>query len=219
MCLNRKKQIRAAILLGLALLICSFSAARASGQLPTDIRAQFGGIEITDAAYWDSPGSTWFVLIRTPDRINRLLCYTLENGTWTQKFQTSAAVPQGDGRVQILFSGQEKEITGSDTVTKPILTVMQYGTGADELSIQFQAEFLRSVSGVWNLVRAEFTEEQMHLDILDDTLIFRSADDQAPEQPETIPYTMERDLRWIDLLKIPKTPEQVLQQNLVLPTL
>ena len=217
MCLNRKKHIRAAILLGLALLICSFPAVRASGQLPTDIRVQFGGIEITDAAYWGSPGSTWFVLIRTPDRINRLLCYTLENGIWTQKFQTGTAVPQGDGRVRILFTDQEKELTDNGTVTKPILTVMQYGTGTEELSVRLQAEFMRSVSGVWNLVRAEFAEEQTHLDILEDTVIFRPAGGQETDRPEAIPYILERDLSRIDLSEIPKNPEQARQQNLVLP--
>ena len=216
--LNRKKIIRAASLLGLALIICSLPSARAAGQLPTDIRAQFGGIEITDSAYWDSPGSTWFVLIRTPDQTNRLLCYTLENGTWTQKFQTGAAVPQGDGRVRILFSGQEKETTVSGTVTKPLLTIMQYGTGTDELSIRLQAEFLRSVSGEWNLVRAVFPEEQMHLDFLEDTVIFRSASEQETDLTEMIPYIMDRDLRCIDLSEIPKTPEQALQQSLGLPT-
>ena len=216
--LNRKILLRAVALLGLALLVCRLPAARAAGQLPTDIRAQFGGIEITDTAYWDSPGSTWFVLIRTPDQANRLLCYTLENGTWTQKFQTGAAVPQGDGRVRILFSGQEKEITVSGTVTKPILTIMQYGTGIDELSVRLQAEFLRSVSGEWNLVRAVFPEEQMHLDFLEDTVVFRYEDDQETNRTEMIPYTMDRDLRCIDLSEIPKTPEQALQQSLGLPT-
>ena len=211
--MNQKRVIRAAALLGLALHVCRLPAARAAGQLPTDIRAQFGGIEITDTAYWDSPGSTWFVLIRTPDQTNRLLCYTLENGTWTQKFQTSTAVPQGDGRVRILFSGREKEITVSGTVTKPVLTIMQYRTGTDELSVRLQAEFLRSVSGVWNLVRAEFAEEQMHLDILEDTVIFRSEADQETGCPEMVPCTMDRDLRSIDLSEIPKTPEQARQQN------
>ena len=209
--LNWKKQFRAVILLGLALLICRLPAAGASGQLPTDIRAQFGGIEITDAAYWDSPGSTWFVLIRTPDQTNRLLCYTLENGIWTQKFQTNSAVPQGDGRVRILFSDQVKEITGSGTVTKPVLTVMQYGTGADELSVLLQVDFLRSVSGTWNLYRAEFAEEQMHLDILEDTVIFRHADEQETDITETVQYTLERDMRAVDLSEIPKTPEQALR--------
>ena len=210
---NRKKHIWTAILLGLTLLVCSFPAARASGQLPTDIRAQFGGIEITDAAYWDSPGSTWFVLIRTPDKTNRLLCYTLENGSWTQKFQTSTAVPQGDGRVRILFSDREKETAGGVTVIKPVLTVMQYGTGTDELSVRLRVEFLRSVTGIWDLIRAEFTEEQMCLDFLEDAVIFQPAGDLKPDQPEIIPYTLERDLRRIDLSEIPKTPEQAQQQN------
>lgn len=206
--LNRKKQIRAAVLLGLALLICRLPAAQASGQLPADIRAQFGGIEITDSAYWDSPGSTWFVLIRTPDRVNRLLCYTLESGAWTQQFQTSAAVPQGDGRVRILFSDQVKEITGSGTVIKPVLTVLQYGTGPDEPSMRLQLEFMRSVSGIWNLFRAVFSDEQMCLDIDEDNVAFRPAADPDSDRLQTVTVTLERDLRHMNLAEIPKIPEQ-----------
>jgi hypothetical protein len=206
--LIRKKQFRAAVLLGLALLICRLPAARASGQLPADIRAQFGGIEITDSAYWDSPGSTWFVLIRTPDRVNRLLCYTLESGTWTQQFQTSAAVPQGDGRVRILFSDQIKEITGSGTVIKPVLTVLQYGIGPDEPSMQLQLEFMRSASGIWNLFRAVFSDEQMCLDIDEDIVAFRPAAEPDSDRLQTVTVTLERDLRHMNLAEIPKTPEQ-----------
>ena len=205
---NWKKHIRAGILLGLALLICGPASAQASGQLPTDIRAQFGGIEITDTAYWDSPGSTWFVLIRTPDRVNRLLCYTLEGGAWTQQFQTSAAVPQGDGRVRILFSDQVKEITGSDTVIKPVLSVLQYGTGPDEPSMRLQLEFMRSASGIWNLFRAVFSDEQMCLDIDEDNVAFRPAADPDSDRLQTVTVTLERDLRHMNLAEIPKTPEQ-----------
>ena len=88
------RHIRTVLLLVLALLLCVLSPAQASAQLPTDIRAQFGSIEITGTAYWDTPGSTWFVLIRTPDRVNRLLCYTLQSGTWVQEFQAAESVPQ-----------------------------------------------------------------------------------------------------------------------------
>ena len=208
--LKWKKHIRAGILLGLVLLICGPASAQASGQLPTDIRAQFGGIEITDAAYWDSPDSTWFVLIRTPDRVNRLLCYTLDHATWTQKFQTSTAVPQGDGRVRIFFSDRIRETAG--TAVYPVLMILQYGTGGDESSVQLQFEFIRSASGVWNLFRAEFAKERMHLDIDEDTIVFRPADDRDPGLAQAVRYTLERDLCRLDLADIPKTPEQA-QQN------
>ena len=106
-----RKILRIAVLAGMILFTGCRQTAEASGQLPLDIRARFGGIEITDTAYWDSPESTWFVLIRTPDRTNILLCFVLENGTWTQKFQTDTAVPQGEDRVSILFTDQVKEST------------------------------------------------------------------------------------------------------------
>ena len=90
--MNNIKRL-AALMLAFGFLCCAHAAQATSAQLPLDIKAQFGSIEITDTAYWDSPGSTWFVLIRTPDGVNRLLCYVLENGVWTQKFQTAAAMP------------------------------------------------------------------------------------------------------------------------------
>ena len=50
------------------------------------------------------PGSTWFVLVRTPDGTNMLVCFVLSNGAWVQAFHTAAAIPQGDGRVRIHFT-------------------------------------------------------------------------------------------------------------------
>ena len=93
----------------LFLLLCCAFPARASQQLPTDIRIQFGNVEIVDTACWEGPESTWFVLVRTPDKMNRLLCYTRENGTWIQRFQTSSAVPQGPERVRIVITDKVQD--------------------------------------------------------------------------------------------------------------
>ena len=172
--LNPAKRFRTVLLLVLALLLCVLLPAQASAQLPTDIRAQFGGIEITGSAYWDSPGSTWFVLIRTPDKVNRLLCYTLENGTWVQEFQAADSVPQGEGAVRILFSGREKEIIDDQPVIRPVLMITQNGTGEDESRMIRQYEFLRSAAGEWNLVRAFFPDGPLHLE----TTLTRSCFDE-----------------------------------------
>lgn len=200
------RHIRTVLLLVLALLLCVLSPAQASAQLPTDIRAQFGSIEITGTAYWDTPGSTWFVLIRTPDRVNRLLCYTLQNGTWTQEFQTAESVPQGEGTVRILFSDREKEIIDDQMVVRPVLMITQNGTGEDESRMIRQYEFLRSASGEWNLVRAFFPDGPLRLEFGDGILSI-----QFPDGLQSVPWASARDLCGISLAGIPETPDQALQ--------
>ena len=201
-----KKHIRTVLLLVLSLLLCGLPAVQASTQLPTDIRAQFGGIEITGAAYWDTPGSTWFVLIRTPDKVNRLLCYTLENGTWVQEFQAADSVPQGEGTVRILFSDREKEIIDDQPVIRPVLMITQNGTGGDESRMIRQYEFLRSASGEWNLVRAFFPDGPLRLEFGDGILSI-----QFPDGLQSVPWASARDLCGISLAGIPETPDQALQ--------
>ena len=201
-----KKHIRTVLLLVLSLLLCGLPAVQASTQLPTDIRAQFGSIEITGTAYWDTPGSTWFVLIRTPDRVNRLLCYTLQNGTWTQEFQAAESVPQGEGTVRILFSDREKEIIDGQPVIRPVLMITQNGTGGDESRMIRQYEFLRSAAGEWNLVRAFFPDGPLRLEFGDGILSF-----QLPDSRQAVPWTSSRDLRGISLAELPETPDQALQ--------
>lgn len=201
-----EKHIRTVLLLVLALLLCGLPAAEASAQLPTDIRAQFGGIEITGAAYWDTPGSTWFVLIRTPDKVNRLLCYTLQNGTWVQEFQAAESVPQGEGTVRILFSDREKDIIDGQPVIRPVLMITQNGTGEDESRVIRQYEFLRSAAGEWNLIRAFFPDGPLRLEFGDGILSF-----QLPDGLQAVPWTSSRDLRGISLSELPETPDQALQ--------
>ena len=201
-----KKHIRTVLLLVLSLLLCGLPAVHASTQLPTDIRAQFGSIEITGAAYWDTPGSTWFVLIRTPDKVNRLLCYTLQNGTWVQEFQVAESVPQGEGVVRILFSDREKEIIDGQPVICPVLMITQNGTGKDESRMIRQYEFLRSAAGEWNLVRAFFPDGPLHLEFGDGILSF-----QLPDSLQSVPWASARDLRGISLSELPETPDQALQ--------
>ena len=194
----------------LALLLCAavfMPAALASRQLPLDIRAQFGSIEITDSTYWDSP-ETWFVLIRTPDKVNRLLCYVLKNGTWTQKFQTAAAVPQGQGKVRIVFTDQVRDFVHDRIIPGPVLVIMQYGTGLYESSVMARCGFVSSGPDTWMLFDAFFQDEQADVEIGEDTVTFRTPIDQDHERIKTVPVSIERDLRVLDFTEIPRTPEQ-----------
>ncbi len=205
--MNIRKRF-AALAVALGVLCCAHAAQATSAQLPLDIKAQFGSIEITDAAYWDSPGSTWFVLIRTPDGVNRLLCYVPENGVWTQKFQTAAAMPQGKNRVRLYVTDKVLDFANDRIIPGPILEVMQYGTGEHESGIILHYGFVRSDPETWTLFNAFFWEEQTHLDIEADSVTFRMPDDQYHDIRKTIPLRMERDLRKIDFTEIPRTAEQ-----------
>ena len=186
-------------------IVCS---AHAAGQLPLDIRARFGSIGITDTAYWENPESTWFVLARTPDGTNMLFCFVLERGEWMQRFQTDTALPQGNGRVRILFSDRVRDTADGRESVQPVLTIMQYGTGDGETSVRVQADFLRSASGEWNLIRVYLAEEKVCLEISEDTITFTSLTGQDPQRDRTVRAEIERDLRRIDLAGIPGSPEE-----------
>ena len=202
-----KKCAWAAAAAALVILLCRAPAARAGGQLPLDIRAQFGAIEIVDTAQWDGNGSTWFVLVRTPDHVNRLLCYTLENGAWTQQFQTAAALPQGDGRVRIVITDRSQDFTLNRVTGGPILLIMQYGTGEYESSVIQHHAFARSENGEWLLFSAFFTEEQWNVAIDENEVIYHKPMDRDQNEFHTVPVRLERNLRHADLTAVPRTPE------------
>ena len=196
------------LLAGLILFTGRACTARASRQLPADIRCQFGSIDITDTACWDGDGSTWFLLVRTPDHVNRLLCYTLENGTWMQRIQTSEAVPQGDERVRIVITNRVQDFAGSRTIPGPILLIMQYGSGEYESSVLLHYAFQRTASGEWKLFSAAFQEEQVRLDFEEDSITFRTPAGQDHYASQTVQGTFERDLRRVRFPEIPRTPGQ-----------
>ena len=200
-----KRAAALALVLG---FLCCVHAARATAQLPLDIKNQFGNAEIVDSTYWDSPGSTWFVLVRTPDGVNHLVCYLLENGTWTQKFQTAAAMPQGQGKVRIVFSDNVLDFANDRIIPGPVLVVVQYGIGEHESGVMVHYGFVRTDPETWTLFSASFQEEQTHVDIEEDYVTFRTPVDQNHDRRKTVPLRMERDLRKVDFTKIPRTPEQ-----------
>ena len=67
---------------------------------------------------------------------------------------------------------------------------------------------VRSDPETWTLFQAFFQEEQTHLDIREDSVMFRTPVDQDHDIRKTIPLRMERDLRKIDFTGIPRTAEQ-----------
>lgn len=202
-----------AVLLGLILLSGCICAVRAENQLPDEIRGALTGLEITGSAYWDNPGSTWFVLVRTPDGTNMLVCFVLSNGAWVQAFHTAAAIPQGDGRVRIHFT--DKSISFSEpshSRTGPILLIMQYGTGLYKNSVKVHTSFLRSDTGIWECFHAFFQDEQSSLYYYEDSISFHTPLDQDHDEVHTVKGDFERDLRTLDFNSIPRTWEQAAEK-------
>ena len=97
-----KKKTWIAVVAGLVLLLICACNATAEGQLPAGIRDSLGGVKIVSSVSWEDPGrgTAWFVLTRTGDGTNTLHCFVQRNGSWTKRFSTSKAVPQGKTGLQ-----------------------------------------------------------------------------------------------------------------------
>ena len=86
-------------------------------------------LKILKTAGWQGPGPAWFVLVRTPDGTNLLLCFEEADGRWVQRFHTAAAVPQGKTAVDYLYVSEQSQSfvdTGYTGYT------IQERTGADD---------------------------------------------------------------------------------------
>ena len=155
-----KKRNWLAVLIGMILLIGMICPVQAEEQLPAEIKSALTGMEITQTAYWESPGSTWFVLIRTPDRMNMLLCFELHDGNWIQSFHTSTALPQGKISVERLhITDKVQDFVYNRTWPGPILMILTDDGG--------YTSYQRSDSGQWNLFKVFYLDEQIHLDFDD----------------------------------------------------
>ena len=56
-----------------------------------------------------------------------------------------------------------------------------------------------------------YQEEQIHLDFDDESVKFRTPVDQDHSRIETVQGVFERDLRKVDLNRIPRSPQQALE--------
>ncbi len=196
-----RRQKWLAILIGLILMVGLLFPAQAEEKLPAEIQGVLAGAEILKTAYWESPGSTWFVLIRMPDGMNVLLCFELHDGNWIQSFHTSAAVPQGNARVvRLHLTDTVRDYVYNRTWPGPILMILTDDGG--------YTSYQRSGSGLWELFKVFCPDEQVHLDFNNESVIFCSPIDQDHNRFETVYGSFERDLRKVELTSIPKSPQQ-----------
>lgn len=201
-----------AILAGFILAVVLLCPARAEDQLPEEIRDSLGGMKIVRTAHWDGLESTWFVLVRTPDGENMLVCFVREDGSWVRSFYTAAAIPQGEDAVEYLVvsdhmvsfqDGRTRVITG------PIL-VMPEKSGS-------RTSYLLNGSGQWELFNVFWYDEQVTLEFSDGSVEFRSPVDQDHERVITVQGSFERDLRKVVYTEIPRSPQQAEQAPAVDP--
>ncbi len=147
-------------------------------------------------------------MVHTPDKKNTLLCFTQSNGAWIQNFHTSAAVPQGNGKVFMYITDKVTSIYPNRSRSGPILMLMQNGTGIYENGVHIHTSYLRSDSGRWELFDAFFWEEQARLEFEDGSFDFLITIDQDHDEFHTFTGTFDRDLRTMDFSSIPRTLKQ-----------
>ena len=198
-----KKHGWLAILIILVLAAGPAVSARAEAQLPAEILEKLGDLEIVKTAYWENPGSTWFVLTRTPYGENMLLCFVQEGGTWVRSFATADAVPQREDMIAYFFI-TDKGVSVRDDLTRvfpgPILAILDR-TGS-------RTSYQRDESGQWKLFDVFWQEEQTSLEYSDEGIVFRMPLDHNRDRVVTVPGTFERDPRNMVFDAIPRTPQQ-----------
>ena len=71
--------------------------------------------------------------------------------------------------------------------------------------------YQRSDAGQWNLLKAFYLDEQIHLDFDDASITYRTPIDQNHDRFETVQGSFERDLTKVDIKTIPRSPQQAQQ--------
>ena len=71
----------------------------------------------------------------------------------------------------------------------------------------------RTAPGQWDLLSAFYLEEQVHVDFIDGEVKYRTPIDQNNNRIITVRAPLERDLRKVDITRIPKTPEAALKET------
>ena len=199
--MSMKKHGWLSVLASFILIVRCVCSASAVEQLPEEIRNVLSGAEITHSAFWDGPGSTWFVVIRTSDQTNTLVCFEQHDNRWIQRFHTNTAVPQGNVGVKLIhITDKVEDFVYNRTWPGPVLMILM-----DDGSY---TSYQRSDSGQWNLFKVFYQNEQVYLDFEDESIIYRTPIDQDHSKFETVYGSFERDLRKTDLNSIPRTPVQ-----------
>ncbi len=207
-----KKVMAMCLLLGVFLL--NAVPAMAAIELPFEIREAFQHADIISAAQWNEPDKdTCFVLVRTKEGTNSLVCFINENGTWIEEFSTREAIPQGDNRVDLQISDGAWSFRNAQNDARqylegPILIILQYGI--DGGSIEQMLSFQRSDMGGWNLIALRNYPVSAVINIdAGAVTYYRVVTDKGQDMViGTAPCGFERDLRYLRLSDIPLTFQQ-----------
>ena len=190
------------------LILLALSVSAGAEELPAEIRNALDGnrMEILKTAGWQNPGPAWFVLVRTPDGTNLLLCFEEADGRWVQRFHTAAAVPQGKTAVDYLYVSEQSQSFVYNKIWQGPILLISCDNG------DFFA-YERTAPGQWDLLSAFYLEEQVHVDFIDGEVKYRTPIDQNNNRIITVRVPLERDLRKVDITRIPKTPEAALKET------
>lgn len=207
-----KKVMAMCMLLGVRLL--NVVPAMAAIELPFEIREALQHAAIVSAAQWnESDKDAWFVLVRTKEGTNSLVCFINENGTWIEEFSTHEAIPQGGNRIDLQISDGAWSFRNAQNDERrylegPILIILQYGM--DGGSIEQMLSFQRSDMGGWNLIalRNYPASAVINIDAEFVTYFHVVADKGQDMAIGTVLCGFERDLRYLRLSDVPLTFQQ-----------
>ena len=207
-----KKTMAMCLLLGVLLL--NAVPAMAAIELPFEIREAFQHADIISATRWNKSGKdTCFVLVRTKEGTNSLVCFINGNETWIEEFRTHEAIPQGDNRIDLQISDgawnfRNAQKDKGQYLEGPILIILQFGM--DGGSIEQMLGFQRSNMGGWKLIALRNYPASALINIDDEAVTYyRVVADKGQDRfIGTVLCGFERDLRYIHLLDIPLTFQQ-----------
>ena len=147
----------------------SFSSLYTLEALPPDIAAAIEGETLLSSAQAEVPeGDCLFVLSRTREGSNRLLCFTSSGDGYGLLFASTEGIPQGTNPMTIEITSSMEDLTTHEVYDFPVLCISQRDEAGEylELSVCYRYQAMDA----WRLFRIWSYTSFENLRIQDDTL-------------------------------------------------
>lgn len=209
-----KMRMKRAIKMGCLFCVCLLMLpmiALGEEELPGDIQEYFQssafiGWTIADQAFFDASGAEdcWFVLLRTAKDENVLYAFAQKGGVYKERFHTADAVPQGENAVDIDVRYSFSDDQTGATYNKPVLCIYQFDSACEyaQTSVYYYLQ-----NGAWLLTRVKSYVPNCSI-VLEDGRISYFDDIESTNISGTAYGTVQRDIRYVSLSALPKTPAQ-----------
>ncbi len=181
----------------LSVLVLPLLPALAEEALPPDIADAISEETLLSSAHAEVPeGDCRFVLTRTKEGGNRLLCFASSGDGYALLFTSTSGIPQSTNPMTIHIASDMEDLTTDQVYDFPALIITQRDETGEylELLIAYQYQAVDT----WRLFRVWSYTSFENLRIQDDTLsVFEDAESDQVLLSEKV--TVDLDLRRIDL--------------------